>query len=163
MAGRLVQLLAQRLERLAHLAGRLQVLQLRDQARQGSGRLRSALLTALLGFQHGFFQARDQATQCRVHVIAPQDIAHLLHALIDRLVGALGSQTAAHQTPAQQIQAQLPAALELFVALQATQVFVFPALRVFAHTAHSADGVFSIGSCAVFWACGRRISTATGR
>ena len=74
-----------------------------------------------------------------------------------------GVQAAAHQTTAQQIQARLPAALELFLLLKAAQVLVFPALRVIAHTAYSGDGVFSIGSCAAFCAAGKRISTATGR
>ena len=163
MTGGVLQLFAQRLERLAHLARRLQTLQLLDQGSQCSRRLAGTLLTALLGIQHGLFQTRDEAAQGGVHIVAAKDFAHFLHALIDRLVRALGGQAAAHQATTQQIQAQLPTAIELFLLLQAAQVFVFPALCVIAHTAYSGDGVFSIGICAAFCIFGRRISTATGR
>ncbi len=163
MTGGILQLLAERLERLAHLTRWLQALELFDQTCQCRGGLAGTLLAALLGIQHGLFQTGNQATQGGIHLITTEDVTHFLHALIDRLVRALGSQAAAHQATAQQIQTRLPESLELFLLLQAAQVFVFPALRVIAHTAYSGDGVFSIGICALFCAPGRRISTATGR
>ncbi|MNC47099.1 hypothetical protein D3C75_961440 [compost metagenome] len=88
---------------------------------------------ALFGVQHRLLKTRNQPGKAGVHVVAADDLAHFLHALVHHLVTAFGSQGAAYQATAQQVETGVPTALELFLLLDAFQVFLFPALSVFSH------------------------------
>ncbi|MNV66016.1 hypothetical protein D3C71_1587450 [compost metagenome] len=104
-----------------------------DQCRQRIADLGHAGFTALLGVQHCFFKAWNQTGKACIEVLAADDFAHFLHALVHHLVAAFGSQGAAYQATAQQVETGVPTALELFLLLDAFQVFLFPALSVFSH------------------------------
>ncbi|MNY07324.1 hypothetical protein D3C86_1401240 [compost metagenome] len=163
LIGTPIELLGVAFQRLAHFPRQVQVEQLVNQRHQRSGHLADPLLAPLLGVQHGLFQARNQRRESAIHVVAAQDLAQLLHALIDRLIGALGCQAAAHQPPAQQVDPGIPAPFEDFLLFEAGQVLVFPALGVVVHCGFSRAGRFGSGGCGPRSVWGRRISTATGR
>ncbi|MCY1403663.1 hypothetical protein D9M71_188520 [compost metagenome] len=104
-----------------------------DQGGQRIADLVHAGFPALFGVQHRFLKARDQPGKAGVHIVGANDLAHFLHALVHHLVTAFGSQGAAHQAAAQQVETGVPAAFELFLLLDAFKVFFFPALSVFSH------------------------------
>lgn len=128
-----IKLLRQFFQRSRHLAWQRQGLQLGNQRSQRVADLVHAGFAALLGVEYGFFQARNQPGEAGVHVVAADDLAHFLHALVNGLVATFSRQGAAHQATAQQVETGFPAPLELFLLLDALEVFFFPALGFFGH------------------------------
>ncbi|MCY1187702.1 hypothetical protein D9M73_287150 [compost metagenome] len=108
-------------------------MQLANQCGQRIADLVHAGFATLFGIQYRFLKARNQAGEAGVHVVAANDIAHFLHALVYHLVTAFSSQGAAHQASTQQVKTGIPTAFELFLLLDAFKVFFFPALSVFSH------------------------------
>ncbi|MNM56441.1 hypothetical protein D3C81_676110 [compost metagenome] len=133
LAGAGLDLLGEFFQRSADVAGQGQGLQLADQRGEGSGDLSDTGFPALLGIEHGLFQARDQAGEGGVHVVGADHLAHFLHALVHRAVAAFSGQRAAHKTTAQQVETGLPTALQLLLLLDTLEVFLFPALGFVGH------------------------------
>ena len=158
-----VQLFGKFLQRLRDFARQRQSLQLGDQRGQRGADLINAGLTALLGVEHGFFQARQQGGEAGVHVVGAHHVAHLFHALINDLVGAFSRQCAAHQTATQQVEPGGPAAFEFVLLFDAFEVLLFPALGVVAHSGVPRGAGLNAGNASAVSEPGRRISTATGR
>ncbi|MBC7213571.1 MAG: hypothetical protein H5U33_27415, partial [Pseudomonas sp.] len=78
-----IKLLRQFFQRSRHLAWQRQGLQLGNQRSQRVADLVHAGFAALLGVEYGFFQARNQPGEAGVHVVAADDLAHFLHALVN--------------------------------------------------------------------------------
>ncbi len=131
-----------------------------NQALQRADQSGDTLVALTLSIQHGAFQARHQGTQAIVEIALAQYRTQLLHAALDRRIAALDGETAAHQAAAQQVQACLPALLELLLPFQRLQVLFLPALGF--RLAHGVPPV-TTGIASPCSASGRRISTATGR
>ena len=128
-----IELLRQLFQRTRHIVRQWQALQLVDQRCQRIADLVHAGFPTLFGVQYRLLKTRNQPGKAGVHVVAADDLAHFLHALVYHLVAAFGSQGAAYQTTTQQVETGVPTALELFLLLDAFQVFFFPALSVFSH------------------------------
>ncbi|MNF89754.1 hypothetical protein D3C84_722920 [compost metagenome] len=145
LTGAGLDLFGELLQRPADVTGQRQGLQLGNQRGEGGADLSDTGLAALLGIEHGFFQARDQPGEGGVHVVGADDLAHLLHTLIHRPVAAFGGQGAAHQTTAQQVETGFPTALELLLLFDTLEVLFFPALGFVGH-AWVRRGVMAISS-----------------
>ncbi|MNN27932.1 hypothetical protein D3C81_1414830 [compost metagenome] len=158
-----IQLLGETLEWPTHIPWQRQCLQLRDQRSQGGTGLVDPGFPTLFGVEHGFFQARNQRGQAGVHVVGTHDLAHFLHALVNRAVSAFRRQGAAHQSTAQQVEPRVPATFELFLLFDAFEVFLFPALCFVAHSWVPRGAGLNAGNASAVSEPGRRISTATGR
>ena len=158
-----VQLFGEILQWSPDFSGQRQFLQLSDQGGQCGAGLVDTCLPALLGVEHGFFQAREQGGQAGVHVVGAHHFAHFLHALVDGAVGAFRRQGAAYQAAAQQVEACVPATFELFLLFDAFEVFLFPALCFVAHSRDPRGAGLNAGNASAVSEPGRRISTATGR
>ena len=96
LPGALLDIAGELLQRLAQFPRQVQGQQLLGQFAESIDVLLGALLAALFGVEHGLFQARNQARQAGVHVVATEDLAQLLHALVDRLESFLGHLGDAH-------------------------------------------------------------------
>ena len=126
------KLLGEVLQRSSDFTGQRQGLQLGHQGGQRGAHLFGTGLATLFGVEHGLFQTRQQGRQGRVHIVAADDIAHFLHAQVNRAVGPFRRQGAAYQPTAKQVQTGVPATLELFLLFDAFKVFLFPAFDFFA-------------------------------
>ena len=157
------ELLGKCLEWLADFTGQRQSLQLGNQAIERLADLLDPRLAALLGVEHGFFQAWQQGGQGSVHLIGAHCFAHFLHALIDSPVGAFRRQGAAHQPTAQQIETGIPAALKRVLLFNTFEVFFFPVSCVVSHALGSMPGGLNTSCESTPTEPGKRISTATGR
>ncbi len=162
LPGALLDIAGELLQRLAQFPRQVQGQQLLGQFAESIDVLLGALLAALFGVEHGLFQARNQARQAGVHVVATEDLAQLLHALVDRLVAAFGRQTATHQAATQQVDPGIPAPLQALLLLDVLQVLVFPALDVVA-THGGLPASPRTTKALSRRLSGRRISTDTGR
>ncbi len=163
LANPAIQLLGKGFQRTADLPGQGQGLQLADQRRQRAAHLLDPGFPPLLGVQHGFFQARQQGCKPGVHVVGAYHLAHFLHALVDRAIGALRRQGAAYQATTQQVETGRPSAFELFLLFDTFEVFLFPAIGVVAHSSVPRGAGLNAGNASAVSEPGRRISTATGR
>ena len=67
--------LGKTLERLANVAGRLQIEQLPGQGSQRGKICLATLLTTVFGVEYGFFQARDQPGKTGIEIVATDNLA----------------------------------------------------------------------------------------
>ena len=158
-----VELLGKCLERFADFTGQRQSLQLCDQGVERYTDLLNPGFATLFRVEDSLFQTRQQGGQGSVHLIGAHHFAHFLHALIDGAISAFCRQGAAYQSTAQQVEACIPATLQLVLLLNTFKVFLFPARSFVTH----ARGPLSVGRKAICESTptepGKRISTATGK
>ena len=100
---------------------------------QSLGQANGPLLAVAFGFQHSLLQARHQLAEPLIQIAVAEDLSHFVQAALDRGIGTLHRQAATHQAAPQQIDALLPARLELLLPLGELKILFLPAFDFFAH------------------------------
>ncbi|MCY1404117.1 hypothetical protein D9M71_193170 [compost metagenome] len=126
LAGARLDIPGEALERRARFPRHVQRQQLIGKPGECFDVLLDALLATPLRVQQGALQLRNQTGEADVHLLATEDFAQLLHALVDRPVHAFGGQAAAHQATAQQVGTRFPAAFGALLPVEVLQVSFLP-------------------------------------